>query len=94
MTKTKTAAIVLAAGMGTRMKSALPKVMHPLTGRPMVSHLLSTVESLGVADAVVVIGPDMEIVSRQVAPYRTVEQTDRLGTAHAVRQAPGCAGGI
>lgn len=39
------------------------------------------------ADAVVVIGPDMEIVSRQVAPYRTVEQTDRLGTAHAVRQA-------
>lgn len=86
MSKTKTAAVVLAAGMGTRMKSALPKVMHPLTGRPMISHLLSTVESLDVDAAVVVVGPDMEAVSRQVAPYPTVEQAERLGTAHAVMQ--------
>ncbi|WP_404379754.1 bifunctional UDP-N-acetylglucosamine diphosphorylase/glucosamine-1-phosphate N-acetyltransferase GlmU [Caenispirillum salinarum] len=87
MSKTKTAAVVLAAGMGTRMKSALPKVMHPLTGRPMVSHLLSTVEAVGVDEAVVVVGPGMEAVGRAVAPHPTVEQTDRLGTAHAVMQA-------
>ena len=39
-------AVVLAAGQGTRMKSALPKVLHKIAGRPMVSHLLATVDSL------------------------------------------------
>ncbi|EKV32873.1 N-acetylglucosamine-1-phosphate uridyltransferase [Caenispirillum salinarum AK4] len=94
MSKTKTAAVVLAAGMGTRMKSALPKVMHPLTGRPMVNHLLSTVEALGVDEAVVVVGPGMEAVGRTVAPHPTVEQADRLGTAHAVMQARGALEGF
>ena len=94
MSKTNTAAIVLAAGMGTRMKSALPKVMHPLLGRPMVSHLLATVDALGTDRAVVVVGPDMEAVSRQVAPHPTVQQTDRLGTAHAVLQAREALAGV
>ncbi|SOD96885.1 bifunctional UDP-N-acetylglucosamine diphosphorylase/glucosamine-1-phosphate N-acetyltransferase GlmU [Caenispirillum bisanense] len=87
MSKSKTAAIVLAAGMGTRMKSALPKVMHPVAGRPMVNHLLATVQTLGVDRTVVVVGPDMDGLRRAVAPHATVEQTDRLGTAHAVAQA-------
>ena len=75
-------AIVLAAGLGTRMKSSLPKVMHPLGGRPMLAHLL---ESAGaVFDRVVVVtGPGMEAVARAAAPHPTVVQEQRLGTAHA-----------
>lgn len=82
-----TAAIVLAAGMGTRMKSALPKVMHPILGRPMVSHVVAGAQSLGLDPITVVIGPDMAAISTAVAPHPTVEQTERLGTAHAVMQA-------
>jgi bifunctional UDP-N-acetylglucosamine pyrophosphorylase/glucosamine-1-phosphate N-acetyltransferase len=83
------AVIVLAAGMGTRMKSTLPKVMHPVGGRPMVSHLLHTVAGLTPERVVVVIGPgpEMEVLATTVAPHPTVEQTDRLGTGHAVKQA-------
>lgn len=75
-------AIVLAAGLGTRMKSTLPKVLHPLGGRPMLAHLL---ESAGAAfDRVVVVtGPGMEQVARVAAPHETVVQHERRGTAHA-----------
>jgi bifunctional UDP-N-acetylglucosamine pyrophosphorylase/glucosamine-1-phosphate N-acetyltransferase len=92
MASSKLAVIVLAAGMGTRMKSSLPKVMHPLAGRPMVSHLLDTVSGLSPDRMVVVVGPDMEVVSRTVAPHPTVIQTDRLGTGHAVLQAKAALG--
>jgi bifunctional UDP-N-acetylglucosamine pyrophosphorylase/glucosamine-1-phosphate N-acetyltransferase len=81
------AAIVLAAGQGTRMHSALPKVLHPIGGRPMVKHLLATVETLGADRIVVVVGPDMETVAGAVAPWPTALQADRLGTAHAVSAA-------
>ncbi len=87
MTERKTAAVILAAGMGTRMKSALPKVMHPLAGRPMIRHILDAVESAGVTRIVVVVGPGMESVADAVKPHGTVVQTDRLGTAHATLQA-------
>ena len=60
MTKAHLAAVILAAGKSTRMKSALPKVLHPLAGRPMIRHLLATVERLAPARAVVVIGPDAD----------------------------------
>lgn len=83
----KLAVIVLAAGMGTRMKSELPKVMHPLAGRPMVQHLMATVQALQPEKAVVVIGPGMDSVAQAVAPWPTVVQTERLGTGHAVMQA-------
>ncbi len=83
----KIAVIILAAGMGTRMKSALPKVMHAVAGRPMVSHLIDTVQSLSPQRVVVVVGPDMDMVADAVAPHPTVVQADRLGTAHAVLQA-------
>ncbi|WP_413206983.1 bifunctional UDP-N-acetylglucosamine diphosphorylase/glucosamine-1-phosphate N-acetyltransferase GlmU [Rhodospirillum sp. A1_3_36] len=86
---TKTAAVVLAAGMGTRMKSRLPKVLHPVAGRPMVAHVTGTLETLagGLERLVVVIGPDMDAVAQAVAPYPTAVQEDRLGTGHAVLQA-------
>ncbi|MFD2232807.1 bifunctional UDP-N-acetylglucosamine diphosphorylase/glucosamine-1-phosphate N-acetyltransferase GlmU [Phaeospirillum tilakii] len=81
------AVIVLAAGMGTRMKSALPKVLHPLAGRPMVQHLMATVATLSPDRVVVVVGPGMDSVAAAVAPVPTVVQTERLGTGHAVAQA-------
>jgi len=87
MTTQKLAVIVLAAGMGTRMKSDLPKVMHPLAGRPMILHLMDTVAELNPERVVVVVGPGMETLSAAVAPVTTVVQTERLGTGHAVKQA-------
>ncbi len=75
-------AIVLAAGLGTRMKSSLPKVLHPLGGRPMLAHLLESAGS--VFDRIVVVtGPGMEAVARVAAPHETVVQEERRGTAHA-----------
>lgn len=87
MTPRPTAAIVLAAGMGTRMKSARPKVMHAVGGRPLVNHVLATLKELNVERVVVVIGPGMDDVAKAVAPHPTVVQSDRLGTGHAVLQA-------
>ncbi len=81
------AAILLAAGQGTRMKSAKPKVMHALAGRPMILHLLDMVRSLDVGQSVVVTGPGMDEITAAVAPVPTVLQQERLGTAHAVAQA-------
>lgn len=87
MTSRKLAVILLAAGQGTRMKSALPKVMHPIAGRPMIHHLMATVSGLNPDHVVVVVGPEMESISRSVAPTPTVIQAERLGTGHAVAQA-------
>ncbi len=84
MTDTKIAAVILAAGMGTRMKSALPKVLHPLAGRPMLSHLLATIQPLGFERVVVVTGKDMDAVAEAAKPHPTVVQEPALGTGHAV----------
>ncbi len=78
------AVVILAAGMGTRMKSALPKVLHSIAGRPMINHLLDTAASLSPARVVVVVGPGQDDVAQAVAPHPTVVQGDRLGTGHAV----------
>jgi len=86
MATRKLAVILLAAGMGTRMKSALPKVMHPIAGRPMILHLMDTVSGLCPDRVVVVVGPEMEQITRAVAPVPTVVQAERLGTGHAVAQ--------
>jgi bifunctional UDP-N-acetylglucosamine pyrophosphorylase/glucosamine-1-phosphate N-acetyltransferase len=81
-----TTAVILAAGLGTRMKSALPKALHPIAGRPMLSHLLASAAS--VFDRIVVVtGPEMEAVARIAAPHPSVIQHERLGTAHAALQA-------
>jgi bifunctional UDP-N-acetylglucosamine pyrophosphorylase/glucosamine-1-phosphate N-acetyltransferase len=81
-----TAAILLAAGLGTRMRSALPKALHPIAGRPMLRHLLAAVEA-AFDRAVVVVGPGMPGLERAAAPHPTVVQAERLGTAHAALQA-------
>lgn len=81
-------ALILAAGLGTRMRSRLPKALHPIAGRPMVQHLLAS--ALQVFDrAVVVVGPDMPALEKAVHPHATVMQAERLGTGHAALQAAG-----
>jgi bifunctional UDP-N-acetylglucosamine pyrophosphorylase / glucosamine-1-phosphate N-acetyltransferase len=83
------AAIVLAAGKGTRMKSDLHKVLHPIAGRPMLLHLLASVGALSPARTVVVVGAGREQVESAVAPLgiAVAHQADQLGTGHAVLQA-------
>ena len=79
-------AILLAAGLGTRMNSSLPKAAHPLAGRPMLRHLVESCQ--GVFDrVVVVVGPGMESLASIAAPHPVVVQHERLGTAHAALQA-------
>ena len=81
-------AIVLAAGEGTRMRSALPKVLHPLAGRPLLEHVLTTAKLAGGAEIAVVVGPDHAAVAataQRIAPGAQIfEQRERRGTAHAV----------
>jgi bifunctional UDP-N-acetylglucosamine pyrophosphorylase / glucosamine-1-phosphate N-acetyltransferase len=87
--KRKFAAIILAAGKGTRMKSDLHKVLHPIAGRAMLDHLLGVVDSLGPARKVVVVGSGREQVEHLVEARNgeTAVQEQQLGTAHAVLQA-------
>jgi bifunctional UDP-N-acetylglucosamine pyrophosphorylase/glucosamine-1-phosphate N-acetyltransferase len=77
-------AIVLAAGKGTRMKSARAKVLHELCGRPMLWWVLEALRAAGVGDVTVVSNPELD---PQLAPFgvRTVVQPEQLGTGHAVR---------
>ena len=87
MSPSRFAAVVLAAGSGTRMKSVVPKVMHPCAGRPMIGHLLEALQPLSPAGAIVVIGPQMDDIARVVAPVESVVQNRPLGTGDAVRTA-------
>ncbi len=79
------AAIILAAGLGTRMRSRLPKALHPLAGRPMLAHLIAAAEEV-FERIVVVVGPDMAALEEAAAPYPVVVQEERLGTGHAALQ--------
>ena len=79
-------AIILAAGLGTRMKSSLPKTLHRLAGRTMLRHLLASCEPV-FDRIVVVLGPDMDAVRKEAEPHICVVQQERLGTAHAALQA-------
>ena len=67
MSNSKTAAIVLAAGLGTRMKSNLPKVLHPIAGRAMILQLLDSLSAINPEKTILVVGPDMEPVSDAVS---------------------------
>lgn len=87
MPDTRAAAIVLAAGKGTRMKSSLPKVMHRIAGRTLIGHVLDNLAPLDLARVVAVIAPGMDDVAQEVAPNRVAFQKEQLGTGHAV----GCA---
>ena len=85
------ALVVLAAGMGTRMKSSLPKVLHKIAGRSMLAHVLLAGKALGASQAVIVHGPEMPAVQKEassiIAGCQFAEQKDRLGTGHAVLMA-------
>ncbi len=83
------AAIILAAGKGTRMKSDVHKVLHPIAGRAMLDHLMGVLEGLGPARKIVVVGSGREQVQGLVDARggEIVVQEKQLGTAHAVRQA-------
>ena len=84
------ACVVLAAGKGTRMRSAVPKVLHPLAGRPMVEHVLASARSLSPERTVLVIGPELGAAGfgpdGAAGGVRCVVQAEPLGTAHAVAQ--------
>ena len=82
------AAVILAAGKGTRMKSGLHKVLHPIAGRPMLQHLLATVDALAPAKKVVVVGAGREQLEAALGgEAETCLQEPQLGTGHAVQQA-------
>ncbi|HZB91783.1 MAG TPA: bifunctional UDP-N-acetylglucosamine diphosphorylase/glucosamine-1-phosphate N-acetyltransferase GlmU [Stellaceae bacterium] len=87
MSHSRLAVLVLAAGQGTRMNSALPKVLHPVANRPMIQHVLAAVAPLAPAHTLVVIGPGMEAVAEAVRPAETVVQVAPRGTGHAVMSA-------
>lgn len=81
--------VILAAGTGKRMRSALPKVLHPLAGRPLLSHVIDTARTLQPSRLVVVVGHGAEQVQAAVAApdVQFAVQAEQLGTGHAVRQA-------
>lgn len=81
--------VVLAAGQGTRMKSKLPKVLHPLAGKPLLQHVLHSAYALTPQQTVVVYGHGGEQVKAVLSeePVSWVEQAQQLGTGHAVAQA-------
>ena len=91
--------VILAAGQGSRMKSSLPKVLHPVAGKPMLEHVIlsaqQTQKVIGDGLIHVVIGHGAEKVKKALGHYdlNWVEQTEQLGTGHAVQQAvPDCKG--
>src|SRR3954453_13051545 len=89
---THTHVLVLAAGKGTRMKSALPKVLHGMAGRPMLGYVLDAASSLRPELVTLVVGhrgDDVAALVKSEAHVRCVTQEPQLGTAHAVLQAEG-----
>jgi len=79
--------IVLAAGKGTRMKSAMPKVLHCLAGKPLLAHVLDTGATLDPASITVVVGHEAEQVKQTIThPVHWALQSEQLGTGHAVRE--------
>ena len=87
--------VILAAGMGKRMQSALPKVLHPLAGKPLLSHVIDTARTLAPSKLCVIYGHGGAAVLKLLEQYKSgqsldiaaAEQAQQLGTGHAVRQA-------
>jgi bifunctional UDP-N-acetylglucosamine pyrophosphorylase / glucosamine-1-phosphate N-acetyltransferase len=95
MSKPSVAAIVLAAGKGTRMKSGRHKVLHPIAGRPMLMHLLASVDVLNPARKVVVVGSGREqLQTALVGTAMLAVQEPQHGTGHAVQQAEAALNGF
>jgi bifunctional UDP-N-acetylglucosamine pyrophosphorylase/glucosamine-1-phosphate N-acetyltransferase len=85
--------VILAAGKGTRMRSTLPKVLHPIADKPMVSHVIDSARKLGAANIYVVYGFGGDVLKATLTKGNTgddltfIEQKEQLGTGHAVDQA-------
>ncbi len=81
--------VVLAAGKGTRMKSSIPKVLHQIAGKPMLSHIIETAESLDPKAIVLVVGHEGDAVKKSISSDQLtfVTQSPQLGTGHAALQA-------
>ncbi|MBP3953486.1 bifunctional UDP-N-acetylglucosamine diphosphorylase/glucosamine-1-phosphate N-acetyltransferase GlmU [Bacillus suaedae] len=80
-------AVILAAGQGTRMKSSLYKVLHPVCGKPMVQHIVDQVSAIGFQEKIAVVGFGAEVVQNQLGDQLSyVVQGEQLGTGHAVMQ--------
>ena len=83
--------VILAAGMGKRMQSALPKVLHPLAGKPLLSHVIDTARGLSPGRLCVIYGHGgaavLDLLAKQPQPVSTALQEPQLGTGHAVMQA-------
>ena len=80
-------AIILAAGKSTRMKSALPKVLHNVCGRPMIEYVIDAARSAGVTRIVAIVGHRAEMVQAELSKHRDIEfalQAEQKGTGHAV----------
>ena len=92
------AVIILAAGKGTRMKSTMPKVLHPMAGMPMLGHVITAAQSLNPAKTVVITGYGAEDVEAYATQnFNNVQfarQTEQLGTAHAIMQAEAALAGF
>lgn len=82
-----TSVIILAAGKGTRMRSSLPKVLQPLAGRPLLAHVIETAQKLNAANIITIYGHAGHLVQQAFAHenIQWVEQTEQLGTGHAVK---------
>lgn len=82
--------VILAAGQGTRMKSNLPKVLHPISGRPMIEHVLDTAQTVSPDTITLIVGHQADIVRAKLGNVQKIQfavQEPQLGTAHALQQA-------
>jgi bifunctional UDP-N-acetylglucosamine pyrophosphorylase/glucosamine-1-phosphate N-acetyltransferase len=87
---TPTHVVILAAGQGTRMKSAVPKVLHPIAGRPMIERVLETAKAIEPASIALIIGHGADVVRERLSKVHGLQfavQAPQLGTAHALQQA-------
>jgi bifunctional UDP-N-acetylglucosamine pyrophosphorylase / glucosamine-1-phosphate N-acetyltransferase len=92
---TKRYAVILAAGQGTRMKSKLYKVLHPVCGKPMVEHVVDQTSTLNIEKTVTIIGHGAELVKSYLEGKSDFAlQEEQLGTAHAVMQSEDVLGGL
>src|SRR5476649_2262576 len=89
MSNSALSVVILAAGKGTRMYSNLPKVLHPLSGKPMVQHVIDAATRLGVNNVYLVYGHGGDLLKQMFADndLNWVLQAEQLGTGHAMQQA-------
>ncbi|AIU71045.1 bifunctional N-acetylglucosamine-1-phosphate uridyltransferase/glucosamine-1-phosphate acetyltransferase [Hafnia alvei FB1] len=89
MSNSSLSVVILAAGKGTRMYSDLPKVLHPLAGKPMVQHVIDTALKLGAENVHLVYGHGGDLLKEKLSdqPLNWVLQAEQLGTGHAMQQA-------